>query len=357
MFRQDTTIVVGAGASCELGLPSGEGLKQQIMGVLGRTSENSYGFSDHTMQLIMKAFVGADPFAWNTKLEPFRLAADRILRGLPLAPSIDNFLHSHQEDENVVRLGKLAIGLCILRAERHSHFFTRQTATERVAARLSPRVVHQPTIRESSMAKTWYPALAQQLFSGVQRNNIKQVFENVRFVVFNYDRCLEQFIWMALQDYFDVDGEEAAEALEGVQFSHPYGSLGVLPWRSNSGEGLALGEEDVEDYWFVGTRLRTFTESVKSDIGRSVTEAIEQARTIIILGFGYLDQNIQLLCPGPDKRASRVLSTGFGVSLPDQDVMKNAMMTLGKQTYINSHVEPGTCRDLFDNYRLMLSLY
>ena len=214
MFRQKTTIIVGAGASCEIGLPSGDGLKEQILSLLRRTDENDYGFSDETMQQVISTLVGADVTSFHNKLQPYKAAADRILRGLPLALSIDNFLHSHQDDPHVVDLGKLSIAICILRAERSSHLFKRPD----VYALLDDRHrMPQVSTRGDELTKTWYPAFARLLMSGVQRNNIKKAFDNVRFVIFNYDRCLEQFIWMALQDYFDIDGEEAAAVLEEVQ--------------------------------------------------------------------------------------------------------------------------------------------
>ncbi|KQM21676.1 hypothetical protein ASE73_14935 [Sphingomonas sp. Leaf24] len=123
MFRQKTTFVIGAGASCELGLPSGETLKLQILDLLQPTDDNVYGFVDKTMIEIMRLRVGPDVWEAQAKLAPMQQAAERIRRGLPLAMSIDNFLHSHYGDGDVEYLGKLAIAICILRAEGSSHLF------------------------------------------------------------------------------------------------------------------------------------------------------------------------------------------------------------------------------------------
>ncbi|MCT2399017.1 hypothetical protein [Novosphingobium mangrovi (ex Huang et al. 2023)] len=353
MFRQKTTIVVGAGASCELGLPSGDGLKDQIVSLLERTNENAYGFSDNTMLQIMRSFAGADVPSLQNNLQPYKAAADRILRGLPLALSIDNFLHSHQDDPHLVDLGKLCIAICILRAERSSYLFQRSN----MHALFSERdEMPQASTRGEKLAKTWYPAFARLLMSGVQRNNIKEAFENVRFVIFNYDRCLEQFIWMALQDYFDIDGEEAAEVLEDVRFNHPYGSLGVLPWRGQSEANLPLGGGDDLDYWKIGKRLQTFTESVRSQVVHNVAQAVHSADTLLVLGFGYLDQNLQLLRPQMRGNAKRAISTAYGVSDADQRILKQALLTLGNQSPEMTYLEPGSCSELFDHFHLMLSL-
>lgn len=354
MLKQKTTIVVGAGASCELGLPSGDLLKKQILTLLERSASNAFGFSDTTMQGAMRMIIASEGGgqAWSV-LEPWKAAADKISRGLPFAASIDNFLHSHQDDERVVRLGKLAIAICILRAERSSHFFEATHYLESFSHRPAQS---EPSIRGEKLMSTWYTALAQLLFSGITADAIDEAFAKVRFIVFNYDRCLEQFLWMALQAYFDISGEEAAKKLSNVSFLHPYGSLGPLPWRHMASNQLPIGGGDGLDYWPIGDRIRTFTESVKSHLGDRVKNAVSEASTILILGFGYLDQNLQLLRPGAQRQAGRVISTAYRVSPQDQEVMKRAMMALGGQAIDMSFVEVGECRDLFNNYRMALSL-
>lgn len=351
MFRERTTIVVGAGASCELGLPSGDTLKDQIIQLLAPSSDNVYGFSSSVMQEAMRIRAGPNIHTVMQTLQPLKMAAERIRRGLPLAMSIDNFLHSHQGDVEVEQLGKLAIAICILHAERRSHLFSRVPAMLLLLD--NPPDAHASSHGED-LQKTWYPAFARQLMSQVQRNDIARAFENVRFVIFNYDRCLEQYLWMALQDYFDISEEEATEVLDGVEFSHPYGSLGMLPWRTDATTSIGLGASNTPDLWKVGARLRTFTESVRSKVGEKVQAAISEAKTILILGFGYLDQNLQLLRPG-NGGAQRVISTAYGVSGVDQRVMQKAMLSLSAGSP-ETFIEEGACRDLFDHYRLMLSL-
>lgn len=354
MLKQKTTIVVGAGASCELGLPSGDALKRQILTLLSRDTSNAFGFSDVALQNAMRQILAADGRGADwTLLEPWKLAASKILAGLPFAASIDNFLHSHQSDSHVVRLGKLAIAICITRAERSSHFFEKESYLSSFVDRPG---LYEPSVRGEKLMSTWYTGLAQLLFSGITVDSIEAAFEKVRFVVFNYDRCLEQFLWMSLQAYFVISGEEAAKLLGSVTFYHPYGSLGPLPWREGAECPLPLGGGDGIDYWLISERLKTFTESVGSQVAYQIKAAISEASTILILGFGYLDQNLQLLRSKSSRHAGRVIGTAYQVSLQDQEVMKRQMMGLGSQTYEKSFVEAGECRDLFRNYKLALSL-
>lgn len=352
MFRQKTTIIVGAGASCELGLPSGDALKGQILRLLQPASDSTYGFADRTMAELMKLRIKPNTEDYSIKLKLEDEAAKRIRRGLPLALSIDNFLHSHQGDKEVEQLGKLAIAICILRAESQSHLFSRISPRE-------PDLKPMLTVNGNELAKSWYPAFAQLLMSGVQRNNIASAFDNLRFIIFNYDRCLEQYIWMALQRYFNINEVEASKVLKNVSFIHPYGSLGPLPWLSND-RTIAFGNAaltDLTDLTDVATRIRTFTESVQSDVGRKVKDAVQWAETLIILGFGYLDQNIQLLSPTSRNQSNRVFSTAYGVSEFDQNVMRDTMVALSGAYPNEAMIEVGSCRNLFDNFRLHLSLH
>lgn len=83
---------------------------------------------------------------------------------------------------------------------------------------------------------------------------------------------------------------------------------------------------------------------------------MEDASTILLLGFGYLDQNVQLLTPGEKRNASRVISSAYGVSQSDQAIILTVMGSFARPTGPEIMLEPGTCRDLFGNYRLQLSL-
>ncbi|MEA2896590.1 MAG: hypothetical protein QOJ84_2205 [Bradyrhizobium sp.] len=55
------------------------------------------------------------------------------------------------------------------------------------------------------------------LTEGIKKNeNLERIFDNVAFVNFNYDRCLEQFLWLALQQLYLINEECAAELVSGL---------------------------------------------------------------------------------------------------------------------------------------------
>lgn len=363
MFRQETTVVVGAGASCEIGLPSGDQLKKQIVELFATTDENSYGLKNPKLIEVVKDRFGQRDHVYvkhvpdyDGQIIAIREAAARIRRGLPLAMSIDNFLHTHQADAEVVRLGKMAIAMSILAAERGSAFYDKFSPATSQQMRIQGRK-RSMTLTGEKMLASWYVPFVQLLMSGIGKADVAEVFRHLRFVIFNYDRCLEQYLWLALQAYFDLDGAAATRILAQVEFLHPYGSLGPLPWQTTEGEqAVPLGGSDGLNLWEVGSRVRTFTESVESTVEPRIKAAMEDASTILLLGFGYLDQNVQLLTPGEKRNASRVISSAYGVSQSDQAIILTVMGSFARPTGPEIMLEPGTCRDLFGNYRLQLSL-
>ena len=95
MFRQDTTIVVGAGASCEIGLPSGDQLKNQILKLFEPSEDNAYGLKNETLISIVKTRLSAlgqdfhyQSHEFQKERSSIRDAAARIFRGLPLGSGL-----------------------------------------------------------------------------------------------------------------------------------------------------------------------------------------------------------------------------------------------------------------------------
>lgn len=352
MFKKKTTFVIGAGASCELGLPSGEGLKTQIIDLLSPSRDNHYGFSASSMQQSMAALLKQKLSNKWQDMQPYINAAEKIRRGLPLAMSIDNYLHTHQDDEHLVAVGKMAIGLSILSSEGDCHLFGRNY----YSSLLTESRERTPDLSGEHLAESWYPSFAKILMSQVQVRDIAAAFKNVRFIIFNYDRCFEQYLWLALQSYFNIDGNTAASVLSEVEFLHPYGSLGPLPWQRVDGDTLELGQHRLDDPWVFADRIRTFTESVNDDVADAVQKVMTEAQTIVVLGFGYLDQNVQLITPHTVMAARMALSTAYGVSPYDQDVMMTVLRSWMRDHGGTCRTAPGSCRQLFDNFHMTLNL-
>ena len=97
---------------------------------------------------------------------------------MPGSLSIDNLMDAHRTDEDISFIGKLAITKAILAAERKSKLYRKPGEREFTFA---------------DIAGTWLMPFFQIASEGV-KENAAQIFENVTFIVFNYDRCIERFL-------------------------------------------------------------------------------------------------------------------------------------------------------------------
>ncbi len=168
-----TAIIVGAGASHEFNLPVGEGLKKKISDLCQTSSQGrnqsiaNSNFEDSLQRIVRSAF---EPKTY-TQADLVRAAYD-ISTNMPLAPSIDNFLHTKSENPLVVLTGKLAIAHCIHQAERDSLLNT-TTSSE-----------YEP-LDFWRVEKTWILKLFKILAA---QSNFEQFIEklnNVEFISFN----------------------------------------------------------------------------------------------------------------------------------------------------------------------------
>ena len=80
------------------------------------------------------------------------------------------------------------------------------------------------------------------LVRGVPKENVSQIFDNVSFIVFNYDRCIEHFLLFVLQNAYGISDREAGKILvEKLRIIHPYGVVGDICQEARSSADTANG--------------------------------------------------------------------------------------------------------------------
>ena len=118
-MKKKTVFVIGAGASKEFELPTGNELQGQIAKLV------DIRFSDRRL-------VSGDPQIFDIckqrssnhgELVEYQAAGWLIRDGVALTDSIDNFMDKHVTNEKVQLLGKLSIAKCIAEAERKSKLY------------------------------------------------------------------------------------------------------------------------------------------------------------------------------------------------------------------------------------------
>ena len=345
MFAHKTLMILGAGASCEAKLPAGDELKIRIVNALQPADLHRSFRDEHINKAVAELAVRrGGTSGWPAIRAQFDDAARMVAAGLPLAPSIDHFLDAHSGNEYLELLGKLAIGSAILSAERASIF----TPTK-LGLSLDPNKIQQ----------TWYAAFARMLFQGTRRPHLESIFENLTIISFNYDRCIEHFLFEALQSYYSIDRKAASNALSRLTIIHPYGRVGSLPWQEEDVPVPYGGAADT-DLVNVAESLRTFTETVEDGVAARIKESVSRSESLIYLGFGYHPQNIELLTTTMKARVKRIFATMGGISVPDQQVAGGLAASVSGWRGLEDHpptlhVQASTCAALFEKYRLMLA--
>lgn len=311
MLSRPTVIVVGAGASFELGLPVGSGLKESVANLLNITFPDGYTQSsgDHQIkELVQARALNRGERDWNPILHKCWLLRD----ALPGSLSIDNLIDAHRTDQDVAFIGKLAIAKAILAAERKSKLFRGSGDREFTFADVSG---------------TWLVPFFQIASEGVARENAADIFENVTFIVFNYDRCVERFLPVALKLYYDLNDADAAAIAGKARVLHPYGQVGSI---THDGSGLELVPfgSDRYDLPKVAEGIRTFSEGLHNPKQQAtITDAIQNALQIVFLGFAFHPLNMGLMATEPKTVMRKIFGTTVGLSEAAIRAVKASLFT------------------------------
>jgi hypothetical protein len=268
---------------------------------------------------------------------------------MPLAASIDNFLDAHRADTRMALCGKLAIVVAILAAERGSPMYR------------DPRRPDVP-LNADGVRETWFTLFWRLLSEHCTIEELPARLRTVSFVIFNYDRCVEHFLFNALQLYYGIDETRAADLLNEVRFFHPYGSVGPLPWQR--GQNLPPlhfgGEIAVNELLLLAHGIKTFTESAAPAVIQPVREALGAAERIVFLGFAYHRQNLELLWPTTVSVVGggrRYYGTAHGISDSDVDLLLDEITArTGIERIDHGKLPQLKCAQLFHEYKQSLSL-
>jgi len=280
--KRRTVFILGAGASRPFNFPSGPELRDVIIKDLA--GRGGIGIRETLLRL------GFSQSEIEEFAEVFRVSQ---------IPSIDAFLQKYPELET---LGKTAISYVILYWENtnKTHIFD------------SP---------------DWYLKLLLAI-----KDDQNLYAEDLTIISFNYDRSLEYYLQRALGKVLKLPPAEVNERVDRLGIIHFYGSLGELPTEPNAPGDYGLNEDAMitkgaESIHLIGRN--TIAREIRE---RSVVRCSE-AETIIILGFGFHPENIQILRPdlwGGITDDFKLYSTDLGMSNTDKERAKSR---LGRQPY------------------------
>ena len=311
-MKRIKTFIVGAGASAELGFPTGKGLVEKIEEAarFDFSDDGRFESGDPTLYRAFELLPHPEKLRWN----PSGLVdvASKIRQNMGLAPSIDYFLDSKKDLVGWSDVGKILIAKCILEAERSSRLYF-----DRNSSILSPSFADLPS--------NWLTELFKILAARPEINGFIEGLRSCRFITFNYDRTIEQFFHQAIKSYFQLDDVDADKLCkDSLNVVHIYGSLGEVTCSQPQSFGCS---KDVNALVAGSQKIKTFTESIdeKNDVVRA-QDWVRESDTVVFLGFGFLPLNLEVIFKGlnfPSK--CRVLGTSLGIPEENLSIAKSIL--------------------------------
>ncbi len=347
MKSKKLTLIVGAGASKELDLPVGSELKHKISALLDiRFDFNQQKSGDYQIRRALESAVRQTDD--RAGINPHLHAAWRIRDAMPQAISIDNFIDNHQGDEKIELCGKLAIVKSILDAEKSSKIYVDPSN-------------NRNGINYVNTEACWLNPFTRLLTENCRADQLEERLKSVAFVIFNYDRCIEHYLYYALQNYYKLSDARVAELLNGTHFYHPYGSIGSLPWQGQRNVA-AFGEDLYPDSLLDNARqIKTFTEGTDPESSEvcAIRDAVATSDNLLFLGFAFHKLNMQLISPEAtvmdDISQKCAFATAFGLSKSDCNAISEEICKMrgSPKTEIRNDL---TCSAIFSEYTRGISL-
>lgn len=299
MLRMATVLVVGAGASCDVRIPAGIGLRELISSKLKEIDNLGYfQLQDRDILETLYRYRSTNIEA----IHPLVEAASLISRSLGQAESIDTYLDSHNEDEAINIVGKISIVKSILESERQSSLYLdRENEVEQ--------------LDYGTLSQTWYSRFFHLLVRNCPKSNVDSLFKNLTIICFNYGRCIEHYLFNATRQYYNLDWEAASRVLANLRIIHPYGTVGTLKWEKKKDHVKFGGCGSHIDLLSIAQRIKTFTEQIQeTKILDEIHSSIQNADKLLFLGFAFHPQNLEILSPPTGSRINTVFGTTYGLS-------------------------------------------
>ncbi len=261
MIEKRTVFVLGAGASCPYGYPSGAQLRKRIC----LDFDGKYLIY---LDARNKAGVGG---AWDL-YEPHQVNEFTSKFFKSSKKSIDVYLAANPQSAGI---GKYIIAFEIFDAEKSSNF--REHAVE---------------------GQDWLSYLFNRLTEDVTAPDRLPDFSdgNVGFISFNYDRSLEHFLYESLRNSFtEVPEEKILLCLKDLRIIHVYGKTAPLEWEG--GDYTKYVPKNIDETLLrkAARRIWTIYERQESLELKEAHELLQRAGRIFFLGFGYAPENMRVL--------------------------------------------------------------
>jgi hypothetical protein len=241
-----TVLVLGAGASAHLGYPLGSRLCDNILESTKNPTAHSF------IQLHEMGFSENDILAFNRAF------------GASALPAIDVFLGKRNE---FLELGRAAIACELVKYEDEDRL-------------------------RRDRQDNWYFELPKKLTAEIDRNYFGFVI-----VTFNYDRSLDKF----LHDFFSATYPQKAQSStieHYVPILHVHGRLGYLEHQTSQEPRRPYKVTNSSEEILASSKCIQVPVELQNKHSQDMVEAqcaIQEAKRVVFLGFGYDTTNLRRL--------------------------------------------------------------
>ena len=270
MLTSRTVFILGAGAHMPYGMLSGEDLTKKIIQLLP-TPRDLRAYS-HSVHPFVKTYYSTFGTGVGTRIDKPLVDFQHKLNH-SLHSSIDSFLRTYANTISFPEIGKLAVAMI-----------------------LSPLELQRSWGKDDLPKGDWLTYLFEAMYKDCHAsiNDFISNNKNVSFVTFNYDRTLEHFMTIKLANTYDTSREEAWNRVKAWNnIIHVYGSLGAFGVQDLD---QAFDPKDPTAYKRSVSSIRLMYEDRQEEQTIAAAKAsIEQAHTVIFLGFAFDVDNIARL--------------------------------------------------------------
>jgi len=304
MIKQQTVLILGAGASADYGFPLASKLKSSIdsrlqfarrakPSTVGEKSEAARMYGHYEQLEIEKDLL--------------RLFAEKLYESD--AHSVDEFLEANTSSSGLVLAGKTIIAESLLPYEQKAMLYSPKGWYRHLRSAMISVV--DPTTFHSLSPDDRYRYLTKG-FLAIRSNKLS-------IVTFNYDRSLEAYLRFTLEQMYNRVGTEEVTNLlvSSIPIIHIHGSLGGTPWgggRPYRFDSAKL-DKDIRD---ARSRVKIVHDpSTTEDDVDKAQRACSSAERIIFLGFSFHPLNIVKLDP-QSWRNPKVFSSNFDFTEMEQ---------------------------------------
>ncbi len=340
MIRTKTTLIVGAGASQEIHLPSSIELLERTAAAYDFYRFGGEQMTKDSSQLLRHLNKLAERPGQNQ--EKLYEATERLRISARMSKMIDSVIEQNDDNPLVTLCGKLAITHFICQGEARSNL------------RPAPKAPGELPLQAGDF---WLLELGKLMTAGVPRSRVDQCFENLSIISFNYDRSIEHFLPYVLITAYGMTLPEAQRIVAAkLKIVHPYGTIGRLPWQLGEGPDVEWGNESPWNMANLLTQLRSHGELMKDH--KSLTEvrnAMIKSQRIVFMGFGYHPQNLDVLIDSAFSHNPEVIAGIHGLTGPAQStVVRMLRRKIGLDKDDRLMVINAKCFDLTRDYAMLL---